>query len=404
MKAIVNAQVETITNGRIPGGTVVFDEGGIKAVGKAVSIPEGAEIIDVQGKAVTPGIIEAHSHAGLYEDGFPADGDYNEMTDPITPHLQAIDGFKPGDTGTLEAAASGVTTMYISQGSANVICGIGAVVKTWGTSFDDQVVNAAAGMKMALGENPKRVYGTKDKTPSTRMGVAALLRKTLMEARNYQEKKAFYSRKSDEKEPFATDLKLEAVGRLLNGEIRARCHAHRAIDMLTFMRIADEFGFKYCFEHATECVQILHELKRRDVPVVIGPTVGSKSKVEVFHKTFRSVAKAVEAGLTVAITSDHHVTPMKYLPVYAALAIREGLSSEDALKVLTINPAKILGVDDRLGSIEAGKDADLVVWSGDPLDARSRAEQVFIKGRALPEDLMTGNLLPGFEPWNPQYR
>ena len=174
--------------------------------------------------------------------------------------------------------------------------------------------------------------------------------------------------------------------------------------MLTFMRIADEFGFKYSFEHATECVQILDELKRRDIPVVIGPTVGSRSKVEVFHKTFRSVAKAVEAGLTVAITSDHHVTPMKYLPVYAALAVREGLSPDDALKTLTINPAKILGVEDRLGSIEEGKDADLVVWSGDPLDARNRAERVFIKGRELPQDLMAGDLLPGFEPWNPQYR
>ena len=189
MKAIVNAQIETITRGRICDGAVVFDESGIKAVGKAVSIPEGAVIIDAQGKVVTPGLIEAHSHAGLYEDGFPADGDYNEVTDPITPHLQAVDGFKPGDTGTLEAAASGVTAMYISQGSANVICGIGAVVKTWGISFGDQVVNSAAGMKMALGENPKRVYGTKDKTPSTRMGVAALLRKTLTEARNYQAKR-----------------------------------------------------------------------------------------------------------------------------------------------------------------------------------------------------------------------
>jgi len=399
MKAIVNAEIETITNGRISRGAIVFDETGIKAVGKDVGIPEDATVIDARGRIVTPGLIEAHSHAGLYEDGFPNDGDYNETTDPITPHLQAIDGFKPSDVGTLEAAAAGVTTMYITQGSANVICGIGAVVKTWGTSFSDQIVNPAAGMKMALGENPKRVYGSKDKTPSTRMGVAALLRKTLVDAVNYQEKKAYYSEKRGDKEPFARDLKLEAVCRVLSGELRVRCHAHRAIDMLTFMRIADEFGFKYSFEHATECVQVMDELKRRDVPVVIGPGLCSKSKVEVFHKTFKSVVRAVEAGLTVAITSDHHVSPMKYLPVYAALAVREGLSSSDALKTITINPAKILGVDDRLGSIEVGKDADLVIWSGDPLDARSRAEKVFVRGRELPERLMAGDLRPGEEVW-----
>ena len=186
---------------------------------------------------------------------------------------------------------------------------------------------------------------------------------------------------------------------MLSGELPVRCHAHRAIDMLTFMRIADEFGLKYCFEHATECVQVMEELKRRDIPVVIGPAMSSRSKVEVFHRTFRSVVKAVEAGLTVAITSDHHVTPMKYLPVYAALAVREGLSSSDALKILTINPAKILGVDDRLGSIEVGKDADLVIWSSDPLDARSRAEKVFIRGRSLPDALMKSDLRPGEEVW-----
>lgn len=399
MKVIVNAEIETVTVGRISRGAIVFDETGIKAVGKSVDIPDGAAVIDAQGRLVTPGIIEAHSHAGLYEDGFPKDGDYNEMTDPITPHLQAIDGFKPSDIGTLEAAAAGVTTMYISQGSANVICGIGAVVKTWGTSFNDQVVNPAAGMKMALGENPKRAYGSKDKTPSTRMGVAALLRKTFTDAVNYQEKKAYYSDKGGDKEPQARDLKLEAVCRVLSGELRVRCHAHRAIDMLTFIRIADEFGFTYSFEHATECVQVMEELRRRNIPVVIGPGLCSRSKVEVFHRAFKSAVKAVQAGLTVAITSDHHVSPMKYLPVYAALTVREGLSSSDALKTLTINPAKILGVDDRLGSIEVGKDADLVIWSGDPLDARSSAEKVFIRGRALPESLMTGDLRPGEEVW-----
>jgi imidazolonepropionase-like amidohydrolase len=272
--------------------------------------------------------------------------------------------------------------MYLTQGSANVFCGIGAVVKTWGPSFYEQVVETTAGMKMAMGENPKRVYGGKGKTPSTRMGVSALMRKTFTDAQNYVAKKRAHAKKKGKaKEPFATDLKLEAVARLLAREFPARCHAHRAIDMLTFMRIADEFKFRYSFEHATEAIDILDELKKRDVPVVVGPSMGGRGKVELLNKSFSTVARTVEAGLTVAITSDHGVTPMKNLPVYAALAVREGLSNEDALKVMTINPAKILGLEKRLGSIEKGKEADLVVWEGDPLDVRTKPERVYIAGR-----------------------
>ena len=382
MFALTNGEIETITKGRISKGTVVVKEGKIASVGKRVRIPEGAEVIDVEGRLVTPGLIEAHSHAGLAEDGFPGDADYNEATDPVTPHLLAIDGFKPTDRGMLEAAESGVTTMYLTQGSANVFCGIGAVVKTWGTSFYDQVVNPTAGMKMAMGENPKRVYGNKGQTPATRMGISALFRKTFTDAANYVEKKETHakSRKKD-KGPFERDLKLEAVARLLAGEFPARCHAHRGIDMLTFMRIAEEHNFQYVFEHATEAIEILDELVKHQVPVVIGPSMIGRPKVELHHKTFKTVVAAVKAGLTVAVTSDHGVTPMKNLPVYAALAVREGLSEEDALKTMTINPAKILRMERRLGSVERGKDADLVVWNGDPLDVRSKPDKVFIRGR-----------------------
>jgi len=384
MFALTHAEIETITKGRISRGTVVVKEGKIASVGKRVRIPEGAEVIDVEGRRVTPGLIEPHSHAGLSEEGFPGDADYNEATDPVTPHLLAIDGFKPTDLAMLEAAEAGVTTMYLTQGSANVFCGIGAVVKTWGTSFYDQVMNPAAGMKMAMGENPKRVYGSKGQTPATRMGVSSVFRKTFTDAANYVEKRQVHARKrKKDKEPFERDLKLEAVARLLAGEFPARCHAHRSIDMLTFMRIAEEFNYRYVFEHATEAIDILDELAQRQIPVVIGPSMIGRPKVELHHKTFKTVVAAVEAGLTVAITSDHGVTPMKNLPVYAALAMREGLSEEDALKAMTINPAKILSVDDRLGSIERGKDADLVVWSGDPLDVRSKPEAVFIRGRQV---------------------
>lgn len=384
--ALTNAIIETVTRGRIENGTVVVRSGKITAVGAKAHVPKDAEAIDVGGQVVTPGLIDAHSHAGMSEDSFRHDGDYNERTDPVTPHMLAIDGFKPGDFAMAEAAQAGVTTMYLSQGSANVFCGIGAIVKTWGESFYDQIVNPAAGMKMATGENPKRVYGSKDKAPSTRMAIAALMRQTFTAAINYRDKKAAHAGKNKGKknvEPFETDLKLEAVCRLLDGEFPARCHSHRAVDMLTFMRIAKEYKLRYVFEHATEAMLILDELAKANVPLVIGPSMADHYKVEVRRRQFGAVAKAVKAGLTVAITADHHVTPMKNLPVYAALAVREGLSNEDALKTMTINPAKILGIDDRLGSIERGKEADLIVWNGDPLDVRSKPEMVFFRGRKL---------------------
>jgi imidazolonepropionase-like amidohydrolase len=384
MLAFTNADIETITRGRIANGTVLIRDGKIASVGKSVRIPKRAEVFDLGGRLLTPGLIDAHSHAGMVEDGFPGDGDINETTDPITPHMLAIDGFKPTDLGMLEAAEAGVTTMYLTQGSANVIGGIGAVVKTWGTSFDDQVINPAAGMKMATGENPKRLYGTKGNQPGTRMAIAALLRKTFTDARNYAAKKRAHARKrSRTKGPFATDLKLEAVCRLLKGEFPARCHSHRAIDMLTFMRIAEEYKFRYVFEHATEAIDILEELVAADIPLVIGPSMTVRSKVELHHKTFETIVRAVAVGLTVAVTADHYVTPMKNLPVYAALAVREGLSEADAMKVMTINPATILGLRKRLGSLERGKEADLVVWNGDPLDVRSRPDAVYIRGRLV---------------------
>lgn len=379
-----NAEIETVTKGRLS-GSVVVRKGRITQVTKgAARAPKGAEVIDVAGRLLTPGLIDAHSHAGMAEDGFGTDGDYNEMTDPVTPHMRAIDGFKPTDLGMIEAALNGVTTMYLTQGSANVFCGIGAIVKTWGTSFYDQIVSDAAGMKMATGENPKRVYGGKGKAPGTRMAIAALMRETFTNANVYAaKKKGHAAKKSRTKPPFETDLKLEAVCRLLKGEFPARCHAHRAIDMLTFMRIAKEFKFRFVFEHATEAIQILDELRKANVFLVIGPGMSSRVKVELVNRTWDTAVRAVEAGLTVALTADHHVTPMKNLPVYAALSVRAGMSNENAFRAITINPAIILGLEDRLGSIERGKDADLVIWSGDPLDARSKPDAVFIKGRRV---------------------
>jgi len=382
--AIENAVIEPITGPRVEGGTVLVRDGRIASVGRSVRVPQSAERYDAAGRPLTPGLIDAHAHVGLQEEGLPGDGDVNEMTDPVTPQLRVIDAFRPMDGALLEAAQSGVTAAFITPGSANVVGGLGAVVKTVAVSWDRQVVRADAGLKMATGENPKRVYGQQKKTPSTRMGTAAVLRSALTAARTYAEKKRRHKRrKSSTKDPFEIDLKQEALVALLAGAYPARCHAHRSMDMLSTLRIADEFGFAVVFEHATECRDILDELARRDVPVVIGPSMSPRVKIELREKGFEAVAAAVAAGLTVAITADADVTPLRYLNVYAALAVREGLAPADALRAITINPARICGVDDRLGSIERGKDADLVLWDGDPLDARSRPAAVWLEGRAL---------------------
>jgi imidazolonepropionase-like amidohydrolase len=384
MFAIVNAVVDPVTGKRIDGGTVLVRDGRVAGVGAKVKVPKSAEVFDAGGKLVTPGFMDAHCHAGLVEDGIPHDRDINEKTDPVTPQLRAIDAFRPTDPSLHEAAESGVTSVYITPGSANVIGGLGAVVKTLAPDLDAQIVRLDAGMKMATGENPKRVYGELNRMPSTRMGTAAVLRAALTDTKIYLEKKARHARRrSGPKDPFEVDLGKEAIAGILDGRYPARCHAHRSIDMLTAIRIAEEFDFPLVFEHATECEDILDQLARRRIPIVLGPSFGMRTKTETLRKGFHTAAPAVAAGLTVAITADTNVTPLRYLNVYAALAIREGLAPQDALRAVTINPARICAVDERLGSIERGKDADLVCWDGDPFDARTRPAAVWISGERV---------------------
>jgi len=383
MFAIVNATIDPVTRAKINRGTVLVKNGKIAAVGKNVSIPARAERIDAKNRLVTPGFIDAHTHAGLAADGLPGDSDINETTDPVTPQIRAIDAFRPNDAALLEGAQSGVTAVFITPGSANVIGGLGAVVKTVAPSMEEHIVKLDAGLKMAMGENPKRVYGEQKRTPSTRMGAAAVMREALSSTKTYIQKKRAHARKKRKTEPFETDLRKEVLVNLLRGKYPARCHAHRSIDMLTAIRIADEFKFKLVFEHATECQDILRELSVRKIPVVIGPTFTSRTKVELQHKNFASVREAVAAGLTVAITADTSVTPLRYLNVYAALAIREGLDPSEALRAVTVNPAVICGVADRIGSIQRGKDADLILWEDDPFDVRSKPERVWIDGREI---------------------
>ncbi len=384
MLAIVNAVIEPVTGPRISNGAVLVRDGRVVQVGPRLRVPAGAETFDAEGRLLTPGFMDAHCHAGLSEDGMVGDGDVNEKTDPVTPQVRAIDAFRPSDTSLLEAAQSGVTSVCIVPGSANVVGGMGSVVKTLARPLDRQIVRQDVGLKMATGENPKRVYGGQNRMPTTRMGAAAVMRAALTRAQVYADKKRHHAgKRASTKEPFEIDPAMEVLAGLLAGKYPARCHAHRSADMLTAMRIAEEFGFRLVFEHATECEDILAELTARKIPLVIGPTMGQRSKIELHNKRFSTVRAAVEAGLTVAITADHHVTPLRYLNVYAALAIREGLDPDEALKCVTINPARICGVDNRLGAIAKGKDADLVLWAGDPFDARTRPAAVWIAGQPV---------------------
>ena len=396
MIAITNGKVMTITQGTLERGTVLVEDGRIVAVGEEIEIPADAEVYDATGKVVMPGLIDAHCHVGLFPDGIGWEySDGNELTDPITPHLRALDAVHPEDPAFKELVAAGVTTVLTGPGSGNLIGGQWVCLKTAPKpSVEQMVLLEPAGMKMALGENPKRVYGEQKKAPSTRMGNAATLRTALVDAQNYLEKwrryeadLADYQAKveaededAEEPKPPERDLKLEALGKVLRREMKARVHAHRADDMLTAIRIAEEFDLDLTLEHATEGYKIADILAEKGIPVTAGPILFSRVKYELKNMTPKNPGLMTKAGIKVAIQTDE-MSAVKYLTINAALAMREGMTEEEALKAITINPAEIIGVADRVGSLEAGKDADLVVFSGHPFDYRSVAELVLVDGQ-----------------------
>ncbi|MBN1138521.1 MAG: amidohydrolase [Anaerolineae bacterium] len=396
MIAITNGKVLTITQGTFDPGTVLIDDSKIAAVGSDIAIPPSAEVYDAAGKVVMPGLIDAHCHVGVFADGVGwehADG--NEMTDPITPHMRALDAVHPEDMAFKDLIAAGVTTVLTGPGSGNLIGGQWICLKTVPKpTVDEMILLEPAGMKMALGENPKRVYGEQKKTPSTRMGNAALLRAALIDAQNYMEKWRRYEEElsnyqarvdAGDKEakppkPPDRDLKLEALGKLLRRELKARVHAHRADDMLTAIRIAEEFGLDLTLEHATEGYKIAPILAAKGIPVTAGPILFSRAKVELREMTPKNPGLMAQAGVKVAIQTDE-MSAVQYLTINAALAVREGMAEEAALRAITINPAEIIGVADRVGSLEPGKDADVVVFSGHPFDYRTVAELVIVDGQ-----------------------
>ncbi|NLJ74555.1 MAG: amidohydrolase [Firmicutes bacterium] len=380
MLAIKNAKLYTIVNGVQKGTVLIDDDGKIAAIGD-VEIPEGTQIIDGEGKVLMPGMIDAHGHAGVYEEALGWEGsDGNEAVDPVTPHLRALDGINPHDEGIKEALAGGVTAMCVVPGSANVIGGQGVVIHMYGNTVDEMVIGEG-GLKIAFGENPKRVYSGQKKSPSTRMATAAVLRENLVKAQNYMAK--LEKAKTDPDKAPERDLKMEVLARVLRREIPVRAHAHRADDIITALRIADEFNLDITIEHCTEGHKIVNELSKRNVRATVGPTMTNRSKVELKGRSFATLKALWEGGIEFSITMDHPVLPVNYLPIAAALAVKAGLPREEALKAITLNPAKILRIDDRYGSIEPGKMGDLVLWSGDPLDIMSEVEKVFIHGKVV---------------------
>ncbi|MCW4013229.1 MAG: amidohydrolase [Candidatus Bathyarchaeota archaeon] len=385
MIALTNGKINTITNGVIKRGTILIDNGKIADVGPDVKIPKNAEVIDLKGKWVTPGLVEAHCHIGIWEEAIGwAGSDGNEATDPITPQVRALDGIKANaDEGGLTAAVeNGITTVQILPGSANVIGGTGVVVKTSPkATVDDMILVENSGMKVAFGENPMGVYGRNKVLPATRMGEAGIMREWLYKTKTYMEKKENFKDKP-EKQP-EKDLKLEALIPVLKGEIPMRVHAHRADDVATAIRICDEFGIKMSWEHATEGHRIADYIAEKGIPAVWGPGLNWRSKWETRERTFETVKNLVDAGVKVAIQTDAENGKIGFLPISAALAIRDGLSEEEAWRTITINPAEILGVADRVGSIEKGKDADLRITKGDPLDPRSQVRMVYIDGELV---------------------
>ena len=361
MLYIKNANIKPMVGEDIENGAILVENGKIVAIGANLSAPEGAQIIDAEGRLVTPGCVEAHCHIGLDNESLRWEGaDYNESTDPITPQMRAIDSFNPMDGMIAAAIRGGVTTACAGPGSANVVGGTFLIAKLVGKRIDKMILKQDAAMKCAFGENPKNVYGQNKKSPKTRMATASLLRELLFKARDYQQEKD-----AGNKPKF--DIKLEAMLPVMRGEIPLKAHAHRADDIFTSIRIAKEFGVKLTLDHCTEGALIADELATEEFPALVGPSFGSKSKPELSNKSYDTAGILHKEGVKVCIITDAPVIPIENLPMCAGFASRAGLPYEDAWKSITITPAQVLGIANRVGSLEVGKDADIVIWKDDPL-------------------------------------
>ncbi len=382
MLLVKNAKLITMGDkDYLDGGDLLVENGKVKAVGTGLSAA-GAQVIDVGGLYLMPGIVDAHCHIGMWEDGMRDEGaDGNEITDPVTPQMRSIDGLNPFDPNWKEALEAGVTTVATGPGSANVVGGQFVAMKTTPGPIDVRMLKEPLALKTAFGENPKNCYGNQKKTPMTRMATAAIFRQAMIDGLNYAGKMA----EEDASKRPERNLAKEMLALAATGKIRVKSHAHRADDILTAIRLRDEFGLDMSIEHCTEGYLIADELRRANIPIIIGPLLSERSKIELRNLTFRAPAVLYKAGVRFAMMTDHPVIPLQYLALSAALAVREGLPEREALKSITLNGAWAIGMEDRLGSLEAGKDADFAIYDGHPLDARVSARQVFVNGELVAE-------------------
>ena len=371
---IKNATIYTAVLPEPIQGDILIRDGKIAAVGPNLPA-EGEEVYDATGLSAYPGFVEAHCHIGLDGYGIGYEGaDYNEHSDPVVPHLRAIDGIEPADPTFAMAARAGVTTVCTGPGSANVLGGTFVAIKTVGDRVDDMIVRDNVAMKCAFGENPKRCY--KEKGISTRMSTAAKLREALLRAQQYKEKK-------DAGKDVAFDMKSEALLPVLEGKMPLKAHAHQANDLFTAIRIAKEFGVSLTLEHCTEGHKVADKLAAEGYPMAVGPSLTHATKFELRNKTFATPGILAKAGGHVCIITDSPVIPQHYLPLCAGLAIQSGMERHDALRAITLNAAEHIGIADRVGSIEAGKDADIVLARGDVFDVSGQVVQVFIDGKKV---------------------
>ena len=385
MLLIRGGRVKTMVGAELPVGEVlVGDNGKIAAVGVKVEASEGTPVLDAAGCLVTPGLIDAHCHIGMHEEATRWEGnDTNEYSNPITPELRAIDGINPMDEAFANAIAGGVTTAVTGPGSANVLGGNFVAMKLHGNCVDDMIVKYHDDMKIAFGENQKGCYGQNGhKEPVTRMAVAALLREQLFKAKRYAAEVDAAEKDPTKTRPF--DMQLEALLPVIRKQIPLKAHAHRADDILTALRIAREFDLDITLDHCTEGHLIVDQLVKAGKPVLVGPSFGSKSKIELREKTFETAGILDRAGLEVCIITDAPVIPLYYLPLCAGLAVKAGMKEESAWRAITINPAHVVGIADRVGSLEVGKDADIAIFEGNPLrDIQCRTKAVFVGGKQV---------------------
>ena len=393
MILIKNAKILTMAGLNYDRGFILLDKGKISKIGQDIETMEAAilgdsdvKVIDAQGNYILPGFIDAHCHVGLWEDSVGFEGeDGNEMTDPVTPQLRAIDGVYHADRAFVEARESGVTTVVTGPGSANVIGGQFAALKTFGNRIEDMILKAPVAMKVAFGENPKTVYYEKRQAPMTRMATAAILRENLMKAKEYADHLEEYNNDKENNDKPDYDIKLDSLLAVLKKELPLKAHAHRADDILTAIRIAKEFDVNITIEHCTEGHLIKEILVEEGIPVIVGPLLSDRSKIELRNLSIKTPGILSKAGVEVAIMTDHPCVPIQYLCLCAAIAVKEGMGEEEALKAITITAARITGIDKRVGSLEVGKDADIVIFDGHPFEFKSRVVATIIDGKIVYE-------------------